>query len=96
MRIILKIIAAPIVGLLALVVSICSFLLVVAGTICWVLCVLVTLLGILAFISGQLAGGIVFLIIAYLISPYGLPTFAAWLVGKLEALRYTIQYYVYD
>ncbi len=96
MRILLKIIAAPIVGLLALTVSICSFLLVVAGFVCWFLSVLATIGGIVQLLTEQIVGGIVFLIIGYLVSPYGLPTFAAWLIGKLNALRYSLQYFVFE
>ena len=96
MRIVLKIVAAPIACVLALTVSVCSFLLVVAGTICWVLCVLVTIMAIVILISGQLVGGIAFLVIAYLVSPYGLPTFAAWLVGKLDALRWSLATFIID
>ena len=39
--------------------------------------------------------GIILLVIAFLVSPMGLPMAAAWLLGKLQALRYTIQDWIY-
>ena len=35
------------------------------------------------------------LVIAFLVSPVGLPMAAAWLLGKLQDLRYAIQDRVY-
>ncbi len=35
------------------------------------------------------------LIFAFLISPFGLPMLAAWLLGKLQDLRYAIQDWLY-
>lgn len=35
------------------------------------------------------------LVIAFLISPYGLPMLAGWLVAKLHVLRYAIQDRIY-
>ena len=38
---------------------------------------------------------IILLVIAFLVSPVGLPMAAAWLVGKVQDLRYAIQDVVY-
>ena len=38
---------------------------------------------------------IILLVIAFLVSPVGLPMAAAWLVGKVQDLRYVIQDAVY-
>ena len=35
------------------------------------------------------------LVFAFLISPMGLPTVAAWLLGKVQSLRYAIQDRIY-
>lgn len=43
-------------------------------------------LGILLF-SGQPAEGVKYLIIAFCISPYGIPMFAVWLISKAEAFN---------
>ena len=39
--------------------------------------------------------GVILLVIAFLVSPLGLPMAAAWLVGKVQDLRYAIQDAVY-
>jgi hypothetical protein len=41
------------------------------------------ILAIILFIIGQTTGGIVFMIIAFLISPLGLPAVAKWLIDRL-------------
>ena len=39
--------------------------------------------------------GITLLVIAFLVSPVGIPMAAAWLLGKVQAVRYAIQDWVY-
>lgn len=39
--------------------------------------------------------GVIVLGVAFLISPYGLPMLAAWLIAQLHGLRYAIQDAVY-
>ena len=94
MRIALKILAAPAMCLLALSVAICSFALMVAGCICWFLTGLLCIGGVVLLITQHTAGGIAFLGIAFLVSPYGLPALAAWLVGKLDNARYFLQEFI--
>ena len=38
---------------------------------------------------------LILLVIAFLISPMGLPTAVAWLLGKVQGLRYAIQDRIY-
>ena len=46
------------------------------------------------FISGQTLGGIVFLVLAFLISPYGIPAIAEWLVDKLHNLNFALRGFI--
>ena len=46
------------------------------------------ILAVLAVVAGLL-------VIAFLISPYGLPMLATWLLAKLHVLRYAIQDRIY-
>jgi hypothetical protein len=94
MRFVLKILAAPAICLLALTVAVCSFLLMIAGFVGWVLCVLISIGGIVLLFTHHVGGGIAFLVIAFLVSPYGLPALFAWLVGKLNALRWLLKEFV--
>lgn len=41
------------------------------------------------------ANGIILLVMAFLISPYGLPMAAIWLLGKVQDLKFAIQDLVY-
>ncbi|WP_277668604.1 CD1845 family protein [Caproiciproducens galactitolivorans] len=95
MRLILKILVAPIIVVLTLFVWICSgllycssFILGLAGTVLGILAVLVLL-------TGAVTNGIIVLVMAFLVSPFGIPMAAAWLIGKIQDLRYAIQDRVY-
>lgn len=92
--IVLKILAAPVVVALTLLAAVVSFLLCVAGAVCVVGCVALTLLALVLFISGQTLGGVVFLVLAFLVSPYGIPAIADWLVARLHALNYTLRDFI--
>ena len=59
-----------------------------------VACVVLTLLAVALFISGQTLGGIVFLVLAFLISPYGIPAIAEWLVDKLHNLNFALRGFI--
>lgn len=82
--------------LLTLVVAFCTFVLMMASVVFWILAVLVTIGAVLLFFSHQPDGGIAFLVIAFLVSPYGLPALAAWLVGKLDRAKYLLQDFIME
>ncbi len=94
MRIVLKMLAAPIAGLLALTVALCSFLLAVAGFVCWFLAVATGVGGVVLLLIGHTGGGIAFMATAFLASPYGLPALAAKLLGWLNALRFSLKTFI--
>ena len=56
---------------------------------------IVGLLGVAVLVTYSVQNGIILLVIAFLVSPMGLPMAAAWLLGKLQDLRYAIQDRVY-
>ena len=60
-------------------------------SLCWGV---LTLLAVALFISGQTLGGIVFLVLAFLISPYGIPAIAEWLVDKLHNLNFALRGFI--
>ncbi|MDR1205939.1 MAG: CD1845 family protein [Peptococcaceae bacterium] len=94
MRIVLKMLAAPTMCLLALTVAVCSFLLLVAGFVCCFLAVAACIGGVVLLLTSHPDGGIAFLIIAFLVSPYGLPALFARLVGWLNALRFSLKEFI--
>ena len=92
--IIFKILAAPLVVALPLIVAIVSSLYCVASALCHVGCVALTLLALVLFIGGQTLGGVVFLVLAFLVSPFGIPAIADWLMDRLYSLKYSLQNFI--
>ena len=74
--------------------AVVSFLFCMATAVFVVACVVLTLLAVALFISGQTLGGIVFLVLAFLISPYGIPAIAEWLVDKLHNLNFALRGFI--
>lgn len=91
MRILLKILATPLVAALTLFVWICTILLYCTGMVLGLAALVVAVLGVAVLLTYSPQNGIILLVIAFLISPMGLPTAAAWLLGKVQDLRYAIQ-----
>ena len=88
MRILFKILLFPVTLMLTILVLFCQFVCLIGTTLLSILAFLIALvsLGILLF-SGQPAEGFKYLIIAFCISPYGIPMLAAWLISKAEAFN---------
>ena len=97
MRIILKIIAAPFVLALTLAVAVLSFVFSLPS---WAFSVLSLLFAACAlfsiFIEGDTAWGIQGLVIAFCVSPFGLPAVAEWLICKLDGLNYSLKCFITD
>lgn len=91
MRILLKIIAAPFVLALMLIVAVLSFLSCIAGVVCWLACTVFVLLAACAFFAGLHTSCIVALVLAFLVSPFGLPAIGLWLLDRLYGAKYALQ-----
>lgn len=95
MRIALKILAAPFVLALTLAVAVLSFLHSLAAWVLGILALIFAVCGAFACtIGGDPAAGIQMLIIAFLVSPFGLPALAEWLIGKLDDLNYSLRCFI--
>ena len=95
-RLLLKIAAAPVVAILALLVWFCTWLVYVSGAVLGLVSLLLCVCSVLLFLSSSVTGGIIYLVLAFLASPFGLPTVALWLLDRIQGLRYWIQESVYD
>lgn len=84
---ILRIIAAPIWLVFTLIAAFIEFLACVAAGICCVVSVLLALLAIVLFITGQFVDGIVLIVLAFLASPFGVPAIAGHLAGAIYAAK---------
>ena len=91
MRFLLKVLAAPVVAVLAVSVWLCVGVLYCAGMVMGLAAWVVAFVGVFALLTVSVPQGIILLVIAFLLSPLGLTTAAAWLLGRVQALRYFIQ-----
>ncbi len=95
MRIILKILAAPFVLLLSLVLAVLTLLHTLTTGVLSILALIAAACGLFACtIGGDPASGIRVLIVAALISPFGLPALSEWLILKLGDLNCSLQSFI--
>ena len=80
----LMIITAPVILVLTLFVWLCTGLIYISA-----------LLGVAVLITYSPQNGVILLVMAFLISPMGLPLAAIWLMGKVQSLKFAIQDWVY-
>ena len=94
-KLLLKIVVAPVVLLLTLAIWICVGLVYVSGLVLGLLSMMIALLGVAVLVTYSPQNGLILLVIAFLISPFGLPKLAFWLLGKVQDLKFAIQDLVY-
>ena len=95
MRRIFKIFALPFLLVLSLLAAVLMFLFDVAG---WFLSLASGILAVIAVglfvLQHQPVGGVAFLVLAFLLSPYGLPAIAEFLIGLLDELNYSLRRFI--
>lgn len=95
MKLIFKIIALPFLLILSLLAAVMMFLFDVAG---WFLSLASGVMAIIAVglfvLQHQPVGGVAFLVLAFLLSPYGLPAIAEFLIGLLDELNYSLRRFI--
>ena len=95
MKFVLKILFAPVIAVLVVLVSALALILNLSA---WVFGIASTILGILGLavlLLDNVINGVIILVIAFLVSPIGLPMLAAWMLGQIQRFRYFIQDAVY-
>lgn len=95
MKFVLKILFAPVIAVLVVLVSVLALILNLSA---WVFGIASTILGILGLavlLLNNVVNGVIILVIAFLVSPIGLPMLAAWMLGQIQRFRYFIQDAVY-
>ncbi len=95
LKLILKIVIAPVVLLLTLAIWICVGLVYVSGLVLSLASMVFVLLGVAVLVTYSPQNGLILLVIAFLLSPFGLPKLAFWLLGKVQDLKFAIQDLVY-
>lgn len=95
MKFVLKILFAPVIAVLVVLVSALALILNLSA---WVFGIASTILGILGLavlLLDNVVNGVIILVTAFLVSPIGLPMLAAWMLGQIQRFRYFIQDAVY-
>ena len=92
MRILFKIILFPITLVLSIAVWFCRFVCGFSGAVLGVISTLLLTLALLTLILLKEPGGaLTTVIIAFVVSPYGIPKLAEWLIDRLEDLNFAIK-----
>jgi len=63
----------------------------------WIFIIISSILGIggaILLFTGDISGGIGVLVIAFLISPFGLPAVAEWIANLLDSLNYSLKCFI--
>ena len=95
MKIVLKILFAPIIVVLAVVTWFLTFLVQTSGTILGIISVLLAALGAAVMFLDNTKNGIIVILIAFFVSPYGIPLLAAKLVGQFHRFRLWLKDTIY-
>ena len=95
LKCLLMIVTAPVVLVLTLFVWFCTGLIYISGLVLGLLSTVIALLGVAVLITYSPQNGVILLVMAFLISPMGLPLAAIWLLGKVQDLKFAIQDWVY-
>ena len=94
MRLIFKLLAFPFVLVTGLLYLVCKFLVIASGAVLGILGI-VFLASLVLFFTAGVWAGLAWLVIAFLISPYGLPMAAAWLVGMIGGANHALKDFVF-
>ena len=95
LKCLLMIVTAPVVLVLTLFVWLCTGLIYISGLVLGLLSTVIALLGVAVLITYSPQNGAILLVMAFLISPMGLPLAAIWLLGKVQSLKFAIQDWMY-
>ena len=95
LKCLLMIVTAPVVLVLTLFVWLCTGLIYISGLVLGLLSTVIALLGVAVLITYSPQNGAILLVMAFLISPMGLPLAAIWLLGKVQSLKFAIQDWAY-
>ena len=88
MRILLKILLFPITLIVSIILLVCQFVCVFSSMLLSILAFFLFALGFAAMVFlGDTNEGLTAMFIAYLISPYGIPLLASWLIGKITGVN---------
>ena len=95
MKFILKILLAPVMLILAFLIWLCTLTLHISSVLLNILSVLLVLVSVFSFIDNNVKNGVIELVAAFLLSPYGLPMLAVKLLAWFIAMRMLLKERIY-
>jgi len=95
MKFLLKILFAPVIVILTLIIRTFALILRLSAWVFGIIGTVLGLLGLAILLLDSVTNGIIVLVIAFLVSPVGLPMLAAWTVGQMQRFRYFVQDAIY-
>ena len=96
MKLILKLFAVPFALAFSIASVLFSFILSVSDKIFGIASGLVSIAAVVMLISGQTTGGIAFLVVAFLVSPFGIPALAGLLAKGLGSAGGTLRAFIFS
>ena len=94
MRLILKLIAAPLILFLTVLVAVLLFLFSLSSFLLTATSVIMALLGVGLFFISYPMGGVIYLVIAFLLSPYGLQAVTGVVITGLDSLNLSLRQFI--
>ena len=94
MKLLFKILAAPVVVVLTVVVWLCALMLHISAFIFGLAGTVVGLLGLAVLVTYSVKNGIILLVIAFLVSPLGFPMLAVRILGLLQDANYALRDFI--
>lgn len=94
MKLLLKILAAPVIVVLTVFVWVCVLILHISALILGLAGTVVALLGLAVLITYSVKNGIILWQIAFLLSPFGLPMLAVRVLGLLQDVNYALRDFI--
>lgn len=91
MKILLKLFTAPLILALTLLVAVMMFLFEICSMLLTIASIIMALLGFGLFLISSPTGGVIYLIIAFLLSPYGLQAIASSVIGAADSLNSSLR-----
>lgn len=94
MKLILKIIAAPVVIVLTPIIWICAGALYISSWVFGLAGVVVGILGVASLLLVSWQNGVILLVTAFLVSPYGIPMLAVRILGGLQSITLSLRSFI--
>lgn len=95
MKILLKILFIPLMVLMWIAIKIGSLMTYISGLALGIISVIIAVISIAYMLTGAGMNGFIGLVIAYLLSPYGIPMFMIMMLGVIQRIGGNLKYIIY-